>query len=114
MDDLGIPDPQWDFTLVIRSALQHDGRFVFELDDRDAQARVDLHWAARQAGRLLGVEVEIDLSPPYGRAGSTVTATVRCIEIDASARARAEDGLRRLLASVQEAQAMSFSPAVLK
>jgi hypothetical protein len=113
MDDPGIPDPQWDFTLVIRSALQHDGRFVTEVDERDAQARVDLHWAARQAGRLLGVEVEIDVSPPYGRTGSTVTATVRCIEIDASARVRAEDGLRRLLASVHEAQAMRFTPAVL-
>jgi hypothetical protein len=101
-DALGIPDPQWEYALLIRAELERYGRYVCEVDTRDAQARVDIQWAARQAGRLLGVEVRIELSAPFGHAESTVTATVRCVDADDARRRRAEDGLVRLLRSVQE------------
>jgi hypothetical protein len=102
MHDLGTPDQQWDFALVIRSALEAHGRYVAEVDTRDAQAVVDILWAARQAGRLLGVEVEIDRSRHYGHADSIVTATVRCVAGDGTGRARARAGLQRLLESVEK------------
>ena len=101
---LGTPDPQWDFTLVIRADLDRQGRYVTDVDTRDAQALADIHWAARQAGRLLGVKVRVDLSAPYGHADSTVTATVRCIKTDESQRRMAEDGLQRLLGALRATQ----------
>jgi hypothetical protein len=100
MHTLGTPDPQWDFALVIRSALETEGRYVVEVDTRDGQALVDVLWAARQAGRLLGVAVEVDRSPYYGHADSVVTATVRCVANDGVERARARAGLERLRESV--------------
>jgi hypothetical protein len=109
----GTPDPQWDFTLVIRAALELHGRYVAEVDSRDAQALVDIHWAARQAGRLLGVQVNVDLSAPYGHADSVVTATVRCVDTDGLERARAEEGLQRLLHSVRAAQTTSCVPVLV-
>ena len=94
------PDPQWDFALVIRSALERGDSYVAEVDTRDAQAMVDIRWAARQAGRLLGVEVEVDVSAPYGHARSISTVTLRGIEGNPSDRATATEGLQRLLDSV--------------
>ena len=94
------PDPQWDFTLVIRSALERGDTYVAEVDTRDAQAMVDIRWAARQAGRLLGVAVEVHVSAPYGHANSTSTVTLRGIEVDPSDRVMASEGLQRLLDSV--------------
>jgi hypothetical protein len=99
---LGTPDPQWEYALLIREELERYGRYESDVDTRDAQARVDIQWAARQAGRLLGVEVRIELSAPFGHADSTVTATVRCVDVDGDRRRRAEEGLARLLHSVQE------------
>jgi hypothetical protein len=98
------PDPQWAYTLAIRSALEQHGRFETELDERDAQAVVDLHWAARQAGRLLGVRVRVVVGGPVGRAEYIVTATVHAIDQDGRSRAQAELGLQRLLGSVRAVQ----------
>lgn len=98
------PDPQWDFTLLIRAALETAREYAVEVDTRDAQALVDVRWAARQAGRLMGATVKVDLSSPYGHADSIVTATVRRIESDGPERLIAEEGLQRLLASVLVAQ----------
>jgi hypothetical protein len=103
MRDLGTPDPQWDFALAIRRALEAHGRYVIEVDTDDGQAHVDILWAARQAGRLLGVEVEIDRSRHPGRADSIVTATIRCARSDSPERARARAGLERLRQAVREA-----------
>jgi len=105
----GVPDPQWAFTLLVREALEQQGSFVSEVDTRDAQALVDLHWAARQAGRLLGASVKLDLSAHYGHADSIVTATVRFVETaDPAERARATEGLKKLLASVREVQRSEY------
>jgi hypothetical protein len=113
MNDLGTPDPQWDFALAIRTALELHGRFVTEIDERDAQARVDVQWAARQAGRLLGAQVSIELSAPHGRSDFIVTATVRCADPDPVERSRADVGLQKLLQSVHEAQHFPCSSAVV-
>jgi len=104
------PDPQWDFTLVIRSALERGDTYVAEVDTRDAQAMVDIRWAARQAGRLLGVAVEVHVSAPYGHANSTSTVTLRGIEVEPSDRAMASEGLQRLLDAVLDARG---APATL-
>jgi hypothetical protein len=98
------PDPQWDFTLLVRAALETVGEYAIEVDTRDAQAVVDIRWAARQAGRLMGATVEVDLSSDDGHADSIVVATVRRIESDGPERLIAEEGLERLLASVLMAQ----------
>lgn len=104
MDKLGTPDPQWDFALVIRRALESHGRYAIEVDTRDSQAFVDILWAARQAGRLLGVKITVDRSPLYGHADSIMTATVRCVATDGTERAQVQAGLERLRQSVREAR----------
>jgi hypothetical protein len=103
MHNLGTPDPQWEYALVIRAALELHGRYVVDVDTRDAQARVDIHWAARQAARLLGVRVTIERSAPFGHADSTATMTVRCVASGGPERALAQAGLERLRKSVREA-----------
>lgn len=104
MQDLGTLDPQRDFAMVIRGALEAHGRYVVEVDTRDAQAVVDILWAARQAGRLLGVKVKVDRSPRYGYANSIVTATVRCASTDDVERVLARAGVQRPLEPVRVAQ----------
>jgi len=102
--DARTPDPQWAFTLLIRAALETSNAYVVDVDTRDAQALVDIHWAARQAGRLMGgTTVKVDLSY-HGHADAMATATVRRIESDGPERVIAEAGLQRLLASVRVAQ----------
>lgn len=106
---LGTPDPQWDFTLLIRAELELFGRFATDVDTRDAQAVADIHWAARQAGRLLGARIDLDLSAPFGHAGSTATMTVRCVDHDDEQRSLAAGGLDRLLQSVRATQSGTAS-----
>jgi hypothetical protein len=101
---LGTPDPQWEYALVIRAALELHGRYVADVDTRDAQARVDLHWAARQAGRLLGVQITTETSAPFGHADSTVTLTVRCVASTGPDRETALAGLERLRRMVEAAR----------
>lgn len=98
------PDPQWDFTLLIRAALEASGEYAVEVDTRDAQAIVDIRWAAHQAGRLMGATVKVDLTSDCGDADSIATATVRRIESDGRERVIAAEGLQQLLASVRRAQ----------
>jgi hypothetical protein len=105
------PDPQWDFTLLIRAELERYGRYATDVDTRDVQAMADIHWAARQAGRLLGVKVKIDLSEPFGHADARVTATVRCVETGDAHRRLAEEGLQRLLDSVRATKERTRSHA---
>lgn len=98
------PDPQWAFALLIRAALETSNAYAVEVDTRDAQAVVDIRWAARQAGRLMGATVKVDLSSHHGHADAMATATVRRIESDGPERLIAAEGLQRLLASVCDAQ----------
>jgi hypothetical protein len=102
--DLGIPDPQWELTLAIRAALDRTSRYVTDVDTRHAQAVVDLHWAARQAGRLLGMKIKVELGAYHGEDHSFVTATVLGVQVNPTERARAADGLGRLLKSVRAVQ----------
>lgn len=99
-----IPDPQWALTLAIRTALELHGRFDAEVDTRDAQSIVDLHWAGRQAGRLLGTKVKVEVGPTGGPGDHTATVTVRSLSDDGAGKARVEEGLRRLRRQVAEFQ----------
>ena len=108
------PDPQWDFALAIRTALELHGHFEAEVDERDAQAVVDLHWAARQAGRLLGVRVKVELGAPVGAVDYIVSATVVLVDDDGAGRARAERGLELLVRSVQRAQSLERARRVAR
>lgn len=101
------PDPQWALTLAIRTALQLHGRFDAEVDTRDAQSIVDLHWARRQAGRLLGTTVKVDVGPAHRPRDHAATVTVRSLADDRAGKARVEEGLRHLLRQVAEVQAAS-------
>src|SRR3954454_20782652 len=103
-------DPQWEFALLIRSCLQTRGRYVAEVDIRDAQALVDVRWAARRAGELMGVGVKVELSKPYGHEDSTVTATVRHSETIGLERVLAKEGLQRLLAAAEAVQGAPTIP----
>jgi hypothetical protein len=112
-DRNAVPDPQWALTLAIRAALELHGRYVAEVDERDAQAVVDLHWASRQAGRLLGVKVTVDVGAPYGHADYIATATVQCVDDGGPERFRAEEGLQVLLNTVRNAHAPACAPLVV-
>jgi hypothetical protein len=92
------PDPQWDFTLLIRAVLETSGEYAVEVDTRDAQALADIRWAALQVGRLMGAKIRVDLSSHYGHADSIVTAIIRRIESGGPERLIAEERLQRLLA----------------
>ena len=105
----GTPDPQWDYTLAIRAALELHGRFEAEVDLRDTQAIVDLRWAALQAGRLLGAGVTVDLGAPAAGVEHIVSASV--LLVDGSDRCRAEEGLRRLRECVHHAQEGGIAPS---
>lgn len=99
------PDPQWAFTLLLKAALETATAYAVEVDTRDAQALVDIRWAARQAGRLMGATVKVELSSHHGPDDAMATATVRRIESDGPERLIAEEGLQRLLACVRVAKA---------
>ena len=102
--DGSAPDPQWAFTLLLKAALETANAYAVEVDTRDAQALVDIRWSARQAGRLLGATVKVDLSSHHGPDDAKVIATVRRVESDGPERLIAQEGLQRLLASVRVAQ----------
>jgi hypothetical protein len=98
------PDPQWDFTLLIRGELDARGHYSTEVDPRDAQAVVDLRWAALQAGRLLGVPVKVDVSGGPDLPDSVATATVRLLDVAPREPDVSTPGLERLLRWVLHAE----------
>ena len=98
------PDPQWDFTLLIRGELDARGHYATEVDPRDAQAVVDLRWAALQAGRLLGVPVKVDVSTGPGPSDSIATATVRRVDVARREPDVSTPGLEKLLRCVLQAE----------
>jgi len=100
MGTQGSNDPQWDRVVEIASKLWIDGEYVVELDPSPTQRFVDLHWAALQAGRVLGGRATIQTSGPRGPQDPTVTVTVRYLDPDGRGLQRAEEGLEKLLRQV--------------
>jgi hypothetical protein len=98
-------DPQWDLVIEIAARLWVDGTYVVELDPSPAQRFVDLHWAARQAGRVLGGEVRVHTSRPRGPEGRTVVLTVTYVDPTGDGMKHAEEGLEKLMRMVIEEQA---------
>jgi hypothetical protein len=97
-------DPRWELTLEIAGKLWLYGELVIELDPVPAQEFVDVQWAARQAGRLIGVRTELDIVPTGG-GSSTVVVRITYSDPDGRGLIRAQDGLDALVRSVREQQA---------
>jgi len=93
-------DPHWDRVVEIASKLWIDGEYVVELDPSPTQRFVDLHWAAHQAGRVLGGRARIETSGARGPEDPTVTVTVRYVDPDGKGLQRAEEGLENLIRHV--------------
>lgn len=98
-------DPQWDRVIEIAAKLWVDGEYVVEIDPSPAQRFVDLHWAARQAGRVLGGEVTVHTSRPRGPEGRVVEITVTYVDLTGAGLEHAEEGLEQLMRMVLEEQA---------
>jgi hypothetical protein len=91
-------DPQWDQVIEIAAKLWIDGVYVAQLDPSPTQRFVDLQWAARQAGRILGGRTAVHTSDAGGPEDSTVTVTY--VDPDGRGLQRAEEGLEKLLRKV--------------
>ena len=91
--------------IEIAAKLWVDGEYVTELDPLPTQRFVDVQWAARQAGRVLGGRANVHIGRARGLDDPRVT--VRVVYFDPSHRGmqRAEDGLERLLRLVLAEQA---------
>lgn len=98
-------DPQWDLTLEIAGRLWLYGEHVVEMDPAPTQPLVDLQWAARQAGRLIGVRTQVDISRSAGRSPRLVVS-ITYRDPDGRGLVRAQDGLDALVRSVREQQAV--------
>lgn len=59
----------------IADALAASGEYVTRIAPQPAQRVVDFNWAARQAGRRLGIRVHVDMK--YSRAAPDGKAQVR-------------------------------------
>ena len=98
-------DPQWDRVIEIAAKLWVDGSYVVELDTSPTQGFVDLHWAARQAGRVLGGVAQVHTSRPRGPDGRQVEITVTYVDPTGRGLQNAEAGLEKLMRMVLEEQA---------
>lgn len=70
----------------IAEALQTHGRFLVQIDPLPHQRMVDLHWAAHQAGRLLGIKVRVFVESATADDDSRVTVTVTPRTFDRTSR----------------------------
>lgn len=64
----------------IAAALETHGSFTMRIDPLPHQRMVDLHWAAHQAGRILGIKVSVLVDRPLTATeprADPVTVTVR-------------------------------------
>jgi hypothetical protein len=93
-------DPHWDRVIEIATKLWVDGVYVVELDRSPTQRFVDLQWAARQAGRVLGGRANVRTSGARGPDDQAVTVTVTYVDPDGRGMRRAEEGLEKLLRMV--------------
>jgi hypothetical protein len=97
-------DPQWDKVIEIAARLWVEGSYVVELETSPAQRFVDLQWAARQAGRVLGGVAKVHVSRPRGPDGRRVVLTVTYEDPTGRGLLRAEEGLEELMRMVLEEQ----------
>lgn len=61
-----------DLTTEIADALATSGQYVARIELVPTQQLVDFHWAAHQAGRLLGLKVTVDVHVLKNDAGAEV------------------------------------------
>ena len=94
--------PQWDLTLEIASGLWYDGDYSFVVSPENQQELVDVHWAALQAGRLLGVRSKVRVRGPATSQDPAITVTVTFTDPGGLGRKRAREGFEKLLQSVRE------------
>jgi hypothetical protein len=66
-----------DLIAEIINALATSGEYVARVDLEPAQRVVDLKWAARQAGRRLGIRVDIDQTISKASEQTLITVTGR-------------------------------------
>lgn len=95
-------DPQWDLVLEIASKLWYYGEHLFVVNPSPHQQLVDVHWAALQAGRLLGVRAKVTVSEPFSKTDPRVTVTITFEDPTGRVRSRAEEGFERLLHEVRQ------------
>jgi hypothetical protein len=108
-----VPDPQWDLTMEIVRALELTGSYEVGVDTGNAQRVVDIRWAARQAGRLLGIKTRVTLVDPKDVSARTGTASVTSVDGDLGERLCARQGLNALRNSVRKEQTRTLiRPAV--
>lgn len=93
-------DPHWDLVIEIAAKLWIDGEFVAELDPTPTQRFVDLQWAARQAGRVLGGQAKVRTTSSRRSADPTVTVTVTFVDTSGRSLLCVEEGLEKLLRQV--------------
>jgi hypothetical protein len=107
MSTQGTRDPQWDLVIEIAAKLWIDGECAIELDPLPTQRLVDLQWAARQAGRVLGGRASVRVRGVTVSRGSTdrrVAVLVTYVDSTDRGLLRAEEGLEALMRQVIEAQ----------
>ena len=51
-----------DLVAEIADALSASGEYLARIELQPSQRVVDFHWAARQAGRRLGIRVDVDMT----------------------------------------------------
>jgi hypothetical protein len=98
-------DPQWDLVIEIAAMLWVHGAHVIEVDSFPTQRFVDVQWAARQAGRVLGGRAEVVVSPPPDSESRLTRVSVTYVDPDGHGHQRAEEGLETLMRMVLEEQA---------
>jgi len=97
-------DPHWDVVIEIAAKLWIDGEYVTEVPVLPTQSYVDLQWAARQAGRVLGGRSNVRTEPQRKRKDPTVAVTVTYVDADGCGLKRAEEGLEALMRQVLQKQ----------
>jgi hypothetical protein len=100
-------DPHWDLVIEIAAKLWIDGEYVTDLSLSPTQTYVDLQWAARQAGRVLGGRSKVHTGTRRSLKDPTVTVTVTYIDPDGHGFQRAEHGLEELMRQVIAEQGVS-------
>jgi hypothetical protein len=95
-------DPHWDLVIEIAAKLWIDRAYSTEIPSSPAQPFVDVQWAARQAGRILGGRSKIHMRHSKERDDHAVTVTVTYVDADGAGLANVEERLEALMRTVLE------------